>query len=223
METAYISFTETGSELLALLLESSEIKTKYPKYNRSQKNNNSVISLFSYEDQKGIIHLAFNKLKLVPSPLMNFYSLQECRNFLENLCKEFELCPKYCHLQTNVTNCFHYQIKECKGVCCDKEAPEDYNKRVREAINSIGLGAENLVIKEAGRTDNEVGFALILEGDYKGIGYLDENQAEELKNAEDYQFYLQPKRDNRDIQKILGAYLRKKEKLKNLENGEISI
>ena len=69
--------------------------------------------------------------------------------------------------------CFHYQIKECKGICCDKETVENYNKRVKEAIKSVGIGAENLVIKEKGRTKNEVGFALILDGIYKGFGYVD--------------------------------------------------
>lgn len=223
METAHISYQETGSELLALLLESSEIKKKYPKYNRSQKNNNAAIGLFSYEDQKGIIHLAFNKLKLTPNPLSTFYSLAACRKFLEDLCSEFTLCPKYCHLQTNVKQCFHYQLKDCKGICCNKETVTAYNKRVLEAIKSIGVGAENLVIKESGRTKNEVGFALVLEGNYKGFGYIDAVQDKSLDNPEDYQFFIEPKEDNRDIQKILSAYLRKKQEEKYTEHGKISI
>ena len=223
LETAFISYTETGSELLALLLESSEIKHRYPKFNRAQKNNKEAIALFSYEDQKGIIHLAFNKVKLVPTAIITFFSLQECRSYLENLCEIFTLCPKYCHLQTNVAQCSHHQLIECKGVCCDKESVIDYNKRVQKAIISIGIGAENLVITEKGRTPNEVGFALVLEGSYKGFGYIESTQASALKNPEDYQFFLEPRRDTNDVQKILASYLRKKEKLKNLENEEISI
>ena len=211
METAHISYTETGSEILALLLESSEIKNIYPKYNRAQKNKSAAIGLFSYEDQRGVIHLAFNKVKLVPNSMINFYSLTECRNFLEKLCKEFTLCPKYCHLQTNVNACFHHQLKECKGVCCDKESVTDYNMRVRKAIDSVGLSLENRVIKEQGRTDTEIGFALILGGIYQGFGFIDKSIAEGFTNPEDYQFYVQPKRDNRDIQKILIAYLRKQQ------------
>jgi DNA polymerase-3 subunit epsilon len=37
LETADISYTETGSEILALLHESSEIKKRYPKFNRAQR------------------------------------------------------------------------------------------------------------------------------------------------------------------------------------------
>ncbi|QXP68888.1 GIY-YIG nuclease family protein [Polaribacter sp. R2A056_3_33] len=219
METADISFTKTGSELLALLHESAEIKHRYPKFNRAQRRAGEAIGLFSYEDQKGIIHLAYNRLKLAPNPIMKYYTVAECRNHLETLCKEFELCPKYCHLQTNVASCFHYQLKECKGVCCDKESVEDYNKRVKEAIKSVGIGAENLVIKETGRTENEVGFALILDGIYKGFGYVDIHQTEQLENPEDYQFFVEPKKDNRDIQRIIAAYLKKQ----NTNNNEATL
>lgn len=211
LETADISYTKTGSELLALLLESSEIKQIYPKFNRAQRRATEAVGLFSYEDQKGIIHLAYNRLKLAPNAIMKHYSVAECRTHLEALCAEFELCPKYCHLQTNVSSCFQYQLKQCKGICCEKEAVENYNIRVRQAIKSVGIGAENLVIKEKGRTKKEVGFALILDGVYKGFGYLDSSQDEQLNNPEDYQFYVQPQKDNRDIQRIIAAYLKKKE------------
>ncbi|MEO9571238.1 MAG: exonuclease domain-containing protein [Polaribacter sp.] len=211
LETADISYTETGSELLALLHESAEIKHLYPKFNRAQRRSGEAVGLFSYEDQKGIIHLAWNRLKLISNPLIKFYSVAETRSYLEIICKEFQLCPKYCHLQTNVSSCFHYQIKECKGVCCDKESIEDYNLRVQKAIKSVGIGAENLVLKEKGRTENEIGFALILDGVYKGFGYVDTHQSQQLENPEDYQFYVSPKKDNRDIQRIINSYIKKRE------------
>lgn len=216
LETADVSFTKTGSELLALLLESSEIKHNYPKFNRAQRKSGEAVGLFSYEDQKGILHLAYNRLKLAPNAIMKYYSISECRNHLEALCREFKLCPKYCHLQTNVTSCFDYQIKKCNGICCDKETVKAYNKRVKEAIKSVGIGAENLIIKEKGRTKNEVGFALILDGIYKGIGYVTVEQSAALENPEDYQFFVEPKKDNRDVQRIISSYLKKK-KLKENE------
>lgn len=218
METADISYTKTGSELLALLHESAEIKQIYPKFNRTQRRSGEAIGLFSYEDQKGIMHLAYNRLKLVPNPMMKYYTVAEARNHLELLCKEYVLCPKYCHLQTNVASCFHYQLKECKGICCDKEAVVDYNKRVKEAIKSVGIGAENIVIKETGRTENEVGFALILDGIYQGFGYVDLQQSEQLENPEDYQFFVEPKKDNRDIQRIIASYLKKQ----STDNNDIT-
>ena len=207
LETANITYEVMGSELLALLKESADIKRLYPKFNRAQRRTSEAVGLFSYEDQKGIIHLAYNRLKLVPNAIMKFYNISECRNLLEKICETYNLCPKYCHLQTNVNTCFHYQIKKCNGVCSGKETVKDYNKRVKEAIKSLGLQTENLVIKERGRTAEEIGFALILNGIYKGYGFLDKKIT--LQNPDDYLFYITPQKDNRDVQRILNWYLNK--------------
>ena len=207
LETADISYTETGSELIALLHESSEIKHLYPKFNRAQRKAGEAVGLFSYEDQRGIVHLAFNRLKLTHNPLMKFYSMAACRSMLEKVCEVFELCPKYCHLQTNVNACFHYQLQQCKGICTGKEAVESYNKRVYEAIKSLGLQTENLVIKESGRNNKEIGFALILNGIYQGFGYVDKNL--DIKEPNDYLLYVKPQKDTRDVQRILKSYLAK--------------
>ena len=207
LETANITYEVMGSELLALLKESADIKRLYPKFNRAQRRASEAVGLFSYEDQKGIMHLAYNRLKLVPNAIMKFYNISECRNLLEKICETYNLCPKYCHLQTNVNTCFHYQIKKCNGICSGKETVKDYNKRVKEAIKSLGLQTENLVIKERGRTAEEIGFALILNGIYKGYGFLDKKIT--LQNPDDYLFYITPQKDNRDVQRILNWYLNK--------------
>jgi len=209
LETADISYTETGSELIALLHESSEIKHLYPKFNRAQRKAGEAVGLFSYEDQKGILHLAFNRLKLTPNPIMKFYSMAACRSTLEKICSAFELCPKYCHLQTNVNACFHYQLQQCRGICSEKETIESYNKRVHKAIKSLGLQTDNLVITENGRKEKELGFVLILKGIYQGFGYVDKKL--EFNSLEDYLAHINPQKDNRDVQRILKSYLSKNE------------
>lgn len=207
LEIADISYTETGSELIALLYESAEIKHLYPKFNRAQRKAGEAVGLFSYEDQKGILHLAFNRLKLTPNPIMKFYSMAACRSLLEKICETFELCPKYCHLQTNVNACFHFQLQQCRGICSEKETIESYNKRVHKAIKSLGLQTDNLIIKESGRNDKELGFILILNGIYQGFGYINKNL--KLDSPEDYLLYVKPQKDNRDIHRILNSYLSK--------------
>jgi DNA polymerase-3 subunit epsilon len=207
LEIADISFTETGSELLASLLEASDIKEMTPKFNKAPKKIKETFGLFSYEDQKGIIHLAHNRLKMIPSPISKHTSEVDAKKHLERLCKEFELCQKYCHLKTSTSSCLQYQLKECKGICCDKETVNDYNNRVKEAIKSIGIGSENIIIKEKGRTKNEIGFALILEGIYQGFGFVDLHQSEQLENPEDYQFFIEPKKEDKDIQRIIASYI----------------
>ena len=213
LEIADISFQETGSELLALLLESSEIKKHYPVFNSAQKRKVAQFGLFSYEDQKGIIHLAYNRLKLISNPILKFTNITEVRTQLESLCETFTLCPKYCHLQETNTQCSHHNINTCQGICRDEEKVETYNNRVLEAIDSVQLKGKNLVIEQQGRVENEIGFTLILEGIYKGFGYLEAQQHEELEHPEDYLFFTQLQEDNTDIQRILTQYLRKQEEL----------
>lgn len=208
LETANITCKETGSELLALLLESSEIKHHYPKFNRAQRKASEAVGLSSYEDQKGIVHLVFNRLKLTTNPIMKFYSVAACRSLLEKICERFDLCPKYCQLQTSVNACFRYQLKQCRGICSGRESVQSYNVRVQKAIESLGLQTENLVIKEKGRNDKEMGFVLILNGIYQGFGYLDKKM--KLSTPDAYLSYVQFKKDNKDVQRILKSHLSKK-------------
>lgn len=207
METADITYAETGNELLALLFESAEIKTLYPKYNRAQRRSRESLAIFTYEDASGIMHLAFNTIKMVTNPIMKFYNATECRIFLEQLCKEYELCPKYCHLQTNVASCFHYQIKECKGICRGEEEIGLYNERVQKAITSLQYKTDSFLIKEKGRTKKEVAFVLVENGIYKGFGYSTDQTIE--NNPKQYLAALQGQKDNRDIRRILNGYLKK--------------
>jgi len=207
LETADISFTETGSELMALLLESAEIKNIYPKYNRSQKRKNEGYAIFSYTDTTGIIHIGYGRIKLVKTPLIKFYNIAQCRNFLEILCEQYELCPKYCHLQSNVSSCFHYQIKKCRGVCRQTEEVSDYNIRVQQAIASFSFKDNNFLIKEKGRTEKETAWVLIQNGIYMGYGYSENNEIS--KSAKEISTIIQPQNDNTDVQRILKAYLKK--------------
>jgi len=54
-----ITYSLTGSELVALLLESDEIKKHYPLYNRSQKRFNDVFGICKYEDKLGYKHFGY--------------------------------------------------------------------------------------------------------------------------------------------------------------------
>ncbi len=207
LATADIQFKEVGSELIALLLESAEIKKHFPKFNRAQRKSKESFGLFSYMDRKGIMHLAWNNLKLVKKPIIKFYSASETRFFVEKVCEKYELCPKYCNLQTNVSSCFHYQIKKCKGVCRDKEAIESYNLRVQKAIASVTYETDSFIIKESGRSKDEFAYALVLNSIYKGFGYMKTTETEPTVN--EYLSRIEPQKDNRDVHRIIQGYLRK--------------
>lgn len=204
-ETAHIDFELSGSELIALLMEDAAIKQHYPQYNVVSKRRSKSFAIFSYQDRAGIEHLAFNIAKGAPSPLLILYSLQQCRAYLEKICVEFELCPKFCHLQENVTSCSHFSIKDCKGVCRGKESAGYYNERVRLAIAHIKSSTQNSLLKQRGRHLEEDAFVLVKNGVYMGYGFVD--QTSNVNHDDDLENFLIPQQDNREVQMILRKFL----------------
>ncbi|WP_339628858.1 exonuclease domain-containing protein [uncultured Maribacter sp.] len=206
-ETASLDFEETGNELIALLKESAEIKHHYPKYNSAQKRSIQQYGIFSYEDRNGIIHLAFNKIKMTPNALAICYSPTEARQYLEALCNTFELCPKYCHLQENVTSCSHYKIKQCIGICSDTDLVNTYNERVQEALQSLKEIQSDLVIKTNGRNTEENAFVIIQENNYAGYGFVPKETP--IEHIEDLETYIIPQKNTLETQRIVESYIRK--------------
>lgn len=200
-ETAHIDFDLSGSELIALLMEDAAIKHHYPPFNVVSKRATKSYAIFSYRDRAGVDHLAYNVLKGTPNPLFVLYSLQQCRSFLEHLCAKFKLCPKFCHLQENVSSCSHYSIQDCKGVCRGEEPPESYNRRVAEAVTHLRESNQNKVLKERGRHEEEDAFIMVRNGVYLGYGFVDRNAT--VDHDDDLENFLIPQKDNRDVQMIL--------------------
>ena len=205
-ETADIDFELSGSELIALLMEDAAIKHHFPLYNKVAKRTPKGFSLFSYQDRNDIIHIAINNSKAVTKPIVTLYSLREARLFLERICEQFSLCPKFCHLQEGVSECSHFTIKNCKGVCKGNENVTNYNERVTNAICKIVNESKDLIIKEKGR-NNEDAFVLIKNGTYLGYGFID--KSEQITHQDELEHFLIKQKDNRDIQSILRNILLK--------------
>ncbi|NNC84200.1 MAG: GIY-YIG nuclease family protein [Flavobacteriales bacterium] len=203
---AHVDHKECGNELMALLVESAEIKRIYPLYNSAQKRKIDAWCIFQYTDRQGVRHLSYAQKRQVKRPLIRFYSVSQCREFLETLQETFDLCPRYIQLQGVKGECFHHRLGKCKGVCCSKEEVDVYNQRVDEAIASMGSISGSFVILLDGRQDGESGFVLVENGLYKGYGFIDKVQ-EEIE-AKDLAGHLVPQEDNSDVQRILRSYFR---------------
>lgn len=209
-ETASIDFKLSGSELVALLMESAEIKRLFPPYNRAQKRIVKQYAIFEYEDRKGIVHLAYNVLKGAPNPVKVFYNQTDCRAFLEEICKSYALCPKYCHLQQVNTSCSHHEIRSCEGICTSTESIDDYNEKVKAAVLDIKTEKSGIrIIKEKGRDLNENAFVIIDEGMYKGYGFIDQQQS--ITSFADIEAHIIPQKNTLETQRIVEALLPKSE------------
>ena len=70
-----------------------------------------------------------------------------------------------------------------------------------QAIDSLKNNTKDVILKQQGRHDNEDGFILIEKGTYLGYGFID--KTEQINSSEDFETFLIPQKDNRDIQKII--------------------
>ena len=210
-ETYSIDYELTGNELLALLRESELILKYYPKFNKAQKKVSRPYTLTSYHNQKGIEQFALHKNKIAPVSWMKFYTREEAIKFLEYMCQEFELCPKYCGLQAGVKVCDHYKINTCGGVCKNEIGIDEYNSRVEKAVEFIGRYEDSCLLVEKGRSRNEKSFIYLNKGRYAGFGYID--SSEELNHPDDFRNFLTPSKTSSYADRIVSRYLNTKKNL----------
>lgn len=214
-----IEYQECGTELMAFILESVEIKKHWPPHNTSQKKPMISYGIFDYEDQNGYLHLVIDKLRKGVKPLYSFGMLVEGHRILKNLIEAYQLCPKICYIQTK-GDCEGYITGTCKGACFGEESAYDYNMRVQEAIDSLSEAHPSFVIKDKGRNAQENSFILVEKGKFYGMGYIAEDipveDIDELKNL------LSPYQDNDYIRTLIAKFADKNPQKMFQMNNKIS-
>ncbi len=204
---ALVSYEICGSELVALLLESSEIKTHMPIYNRAQRRTAFVWGLYHFKNEDGYICLRLAKTNEDTGvPVNVFRTKRTALSELERLTEEFQLCQNMNGLYQSSGACFHYTIKQCLGACVGEEPTEDYNKRVQSLIKQYQYQNSNLLIVDPGRRVGEKSIVLIENFVYKGFGFVEE---EELDQAiEVIKSFVKYYPENKDVATIIRGYLR---------------
>lgn len=209
-EISRIEYDLTGSELIALLLESQLIKVEKPMYNQKLKKNRFPYGLYTYTDDKGYMRLFIGSTsKSDEIPLASFTTKREGVKFLEQICEKYTLCQKLCDLYPTQSSCFHYSIKKCDGACIGKESPESYNQRVKELVDTLNLNGETFFIIDKGRHKNEKSLVLVERGSFAGFGYAPYhfNGQPPIK----WKRYIDYVQEDRDARTILSFFLRKSE------------
>lgn len=203
---ADIDWELTGSELIALLKESFEIKKNKPVYNRAQRRTSFQWGIFSNFDDNGYLNYSFGPVNDDEIPISVFSSKDKAKFKLGSLIETFGLCQKLTGLYDTAGACFHYHVGLCKGACIGKESPEEYNKRAVKAAEEFSFTRRNFFIIDKGRDVEERCAVKIINGKYTGWGYFNINDVGfGLSAVHDC---IKPCDDNRDIQVILKQYLR---------------
>lgn len=204
---ASVDLEITGSELVALLIESSEIKKHSPPYNRAQKRKIMHYGLYSFKDDNGYINLRIDKTtnRINDTPHTCFQNLTEARDSLSRLAERHWLCQKLCGLYETDGACFHYEIRQCNGACIGKESPGIYNNRVTKALGTFYYDNKNLLIIDQGRNQAERAVVRIENGKYVGFGYL--NIEDSYVHIDSFLDCIRIYEDNKDIHQIIKTYL----------------
>jgi len=208
---ASVSYEPTGSELIALLLESDEIKHHKPLFNRAQRRSVFSYGLFDFTDENGYRHLQIGHQLNGQQPVTSFTTMEHARKYLYGIVERFELCQKLCGLYETRGACFHYGIKQCRGACVGAETPEAYNRRVDAAIRLSGFMHPDFYIIDRGRHRDEAAVVKIAGGRYCGFGYVSPSEAH---NTTSLDYCISPYSDNRDTRQIIQTFLKKNPRTK---------
>jgi len=200
-EICDISFEETGNELIALLLESEEIKRKSPRFNSAQKTWDRNYCIFRYTDQQGYIHLGIERFNIRKDVIKVFPDYLSARIFLNEKMLAWQLCPKLCHLQKVKKACHNHAAGICAGACIGEETADRYNEKVNNAIDSFSDESSTYYIIGRGRDQDEKSLIYIEKGHYLGFGFVSGDiRATETDALKDH---IKWRPDTPDVQRIL--------------------
>jgi DNA polymerase III subunit epsilon len=192
---ADISFKICANELHALILESTEIKRLWPKYNYSQKQPMQKYALYSFEDNRGYIRLAIDKKKKNFPSVYNFNLLHEGQVLLRKMMEEFGLHEKLCYIDKTPFAQADIEFTE---------APRYYNGKVKTAIETLQQQLPTFALVEEGINKNEKLCFLIEKGNFWGMGFVtEEKKIHDIDNLKDA---IEPYTDNDFIRNSIYNY-----------------
>jgi DNA polymerase-3 subunit epsilon len=190
-ETHRISYKECATELMAHILESTEIRRLWPVHNRSQRGYLPQFGLLCYEDMQGYKRFAVEKIRRSFKPIYTFNTVVEGHVRLRELVAEFGLCTRLCNLTTD---------PDCG--CATHPPVEQYNNNVDEAISWMRKHLPTFALIDKGIDDNEHSCILVMKGNLYGMGYLHDKQ-QQLLSIETLQKTMEPLQDNDYIRNLV--------------------
>jgi DNA polymerase-3 subunit epsilon len=197
-----ITYQVCGSELMAFILEHSEIRRLWPLFNYAHKHPVEAFSLYVFEDVKGFLRLVVDGKKKHLEPVYTFNLLAEGQAMLRKLIQQFDLCARMCFVD-RTAGAF---LPEERG-----ETIDAYNARVMDAVNFLRKNLPTFAVverSEASGDETPTEACILMEhGRFYGMGYLPKGvpvpRVEELKNM------LTPYPDHDYIRGLIYRYIQR--------------
>ncbi|MEO6723380.1 MAG: exonuclease domain-containing protein [Ferruginibacter sp.] len=191
-----ISCKECATELEAIVLESTEIRRLWPKYNYSQKQPAQKFALYMFEDSRGYLRLAIDKKKKNLPHLYSFNLLHEGLVMLNKMIAQFALHEKLCFVnKTPLT----------EDDLASLDPADVYNLKIKQAIQGLEEQLPTFAVMDKGLKKDEQLCLLIERGSFWGMGYLP--SATLITSTADLKCYLNPYADNDTIRNSIYSFV----------------
>jgi len=205
-----VKYELTGSELVALILESYEIKHHQPTFNKRQRNTNYAFGLYKSRDKRGYVNFKIKKRKAGDAPVAVFENTGIAKSVLDKWIVENRLCPKLSGRDLSQNACMQYQLKsKCQGACIGKEKVSRYNARVKKGIKRTFIYQKpDFLILSEGRSPQEVSAIAVRNNTFYGYAFFDEKTVKEKTTSELLE-QIEGLNENPDADKIIRSYLKR--------------
>ena len=197
-----ISFEICATELMALILECTEIKHLWPEYNRALKKFEAKFGLFEYEARNGYKYLAVGKIVKNQQCIETFGSICQATNVLRELAEKFEIDYRFCKYGTGLTEEIHYQTS-----LMDLPERDSHNEQLENAIAFYIKSRPTYAIIDKGRTQEEISCIYVENGHLYGMGYIPKDIT--VSDLSDAKNQIDRYKSNHYLMQLIDGFLQK--------------
>lgn len=194
-----ISFEVCATELMALLLEYTEIKKLWPAYNTALKRFEPKFGLYEYTARNGYRYLAVGKVTKLQKCIEVFGSVNEGVNFLRNLKDKFALDYRFCKYAVST---------ESEGIAVknlyDLPLVEAHNQLVQQSVDFVAEMKPSYYILDKGRSKDERSCICVHEGHFYGMGYVSNEVV--VTDTEQFKDFITRYKSSSYMMQLISAY-----------------
>ncbi|WP_437919526.1 exonuclease domain-containing protein [Sphingobacterium sp. LRF_L2] len=195
-----IDFEESGTELMALLMECQMIKKHWPIHNSALKKYEPKFALITYQDIRGYNRLAVSKINTQTKSLRYFETATEANLFLTKLMRSFSLPPLLCTFYSPAT-----QTKEDRTTAyTDIPSSDTCNDNLLMVFEHLENEKQSFLLIDNGRYEDEKSYIYFKENKLYAFGFTE--LQDNWQNAEDVVSYRDKCISNFYMQHIVLQY-----------------
>ena len=210
-----VDYTLTGSELIAFLLEATEIKKHKPELNKALRTNYFPYLVITKKNKNGFLGLKIVKNSEIQEneeKLGSFSNKLSAKHFIDAIINQLSLCHNINNDSGELHQCTDYELGNCNGACIGLENNESYNSRILSFIEADKLyDHETFALIDIGRNYDESTVVLVENNSYSGYGYFNKKE-ESIESIEDARNLITFSKPNKDFDSIIRRFINENQK-----------